>query len=368
MAKATVLTLMASFALSQLPLQAMAQAPSADPSVPSTSQPESREARRAARKKKAKLILRKVGRTSGRISTAVAVATARPFMSAVGFLRGFFEREDKNTRSAALLKMLLESGNHERLHELAFSSGNAKDYAAALVEEVGTMLEEKGEYVLKSILHDIQPAIDLDAPIENIDMRTVDLNKLTPELVRANPDFRFFEELVGDLDEDRLVTAVRNGEDIESELPEIELSDYAAALPHGLEAAGAVILQTIIAPSVIGSIASVAGAIYAWPVVLGYAGAGISVWQCMIPKNKERVAKALEGRDAYGADEQEQFENDTDLANFCQKVTNDSLFKLITSRSKGYLAGKKAKKWFRGKFPRNIPPADDASPNAPAIH
>ncbi len=351
--KASVLGLAACMALTSAAMPSFAHA-DAQGKTPTPEQ----QARRALRKKKIKEALTQLGRTTGLVSTQVAVETARPFITASAFVRAFFEKETTNADSGALLTILIRKEYHDRLAEISVQQPDFKSYLVAMTEEVSTILEEYGDYTLKSILRDVRPSLDMDLELAQIKLTPAEAASMNADLIRKNPDFRLFEAAVGGIDESVLADVLRTGKYDMIDTPDVDFSNYKAALPNPLEAGSTVFSQLILTPMILGSISSLLGNIYTLPIELGYVGAGISIWQCLIDKNEARVKKAMtEGRTAYQSDEQ--YANDLDLAQFCMKVTNDSIFKLTLSRSKGFVAGKNAKKWFNKKFPHDVaaPPA-----------
>ncbi len=350
--KATVLGMATCMALTSAAMPSYAHA-GKSPRTPE------QQARLELRKKKLHDLIRKVGRTSGKVSTEVAVGSARPFIAASAFVRAFFEKETTNTRSAGLLTILLKKEYHERLAEISMQHPDLKSYTVAMTLEVAAILEETGELAIKSILHDVRPSLDMNLELDEIKFTDTEKAQLKADLIRKNPDFRLYEDAVGSVDEYQLAEVLRTGKFDEVEIPsDIDLENYQAAFPSPFEASATFLTQLIITPMIIGSISTLAANLYTLPITLGYLGAGLSIWQCTIDKNEARVKKAMtDGRSAYQSDEQ--YANDLDLAQFCMKVTNDSIFKLTLSRSKGYVAGKRARVWLDKKFPADKTPPSE---------
>lgn len=265
---------------------------------------------------KKKLTLKRVLMGAGKATTFVSVQTARPFVNAAGFIKGFFEKPSKNEDKMKYMKFFLK-------YEDKFSD-IWKDFDPRLEEEQKEKIVESFKKRANSIVEEKRAIINEDMMAyfsENTELLS---NEAVMEFVNNHPEFADVKELVGPID----------SECIEC-LDDLELfADPFAVLNAdkitAIEGVAGYAVKTMVPKMVLGIVSKSLGS-----AVLGVglvADAGFVTSALMCSMNKKMKSKIDDG--------------DDELAQFCRYVVNKSAYQISKSRMKGYVKGKD----FRRKF------------------
>lgn len=272
-------------------------------------------------KSKEEVIISNIGRKLGKLSAAISVATAKPFLSASGFLTGIFEKPQNNQDIVALYQFLL---NHsQELDQLYLKAGKPEELVELMLAQIEVIVENKTRVILNDTLKTLGIKRELPADLSDFELSdeeiaSIDRSKLTPDLVNKHPEYQELLPLIGEVSQDELEDLVMIGYSSKY----ITLDNYKQALPKIHEGVLTIATQVAVPRTVLGIISGSLAGLYATPVVLSNVGTGISAAVCLQKPTQDK------------------FQNDKDLREFCSFVVNRSAYQLTRARAKGYVSGK----------------------------
>jgi hypothetical protein len=288
-----------------------------------------------------KLKFHKVLRGIGYGATWVSINTARPFMSSAGFLTGLFQKPDKDKEAFYFLQFFL---NHSQEFDNLYKEvGTFEEYAQAFQHKMEEIIILKAGLILNDAMREItgdempieviyksigvEPYAsdeNIKTIIESIDIFDIDESKIHPSLINEHPEYQELRPLLGDVTMDDVLNLIMKQDfpvDVE---PAAILGGSTPKLYEGLMAyMGKLILPKLIISKVSASAAS-------WVTTIGVVadiGAVTSALVCSLHKKT---------KDAM--------ESDAEVKEFCSYVVNQSAYKLVKARAKGFVAGKKFRK------------------------
>jgi hypothetical protein len=263
-------------------------------------------------------LLKKIGRGAAWLSTT----TAKPFMTAAGFIKGSLENQDQNKELTALFQFFI---NHqEDFDDLYLKAGTPEDMINLMLIKMEEIMERKSRIIMKDFLLQLGISREIPEDLSKFELTpeeiaAIDQSKISVDLINNHPEYREVRNTIGAMTQQDLVDIITSGHFNKS----ISFDLYKDSVPSVPELVGTVVGQ-IFAPQIaLGVISNSLAGLYATPVVLADIGTGVSAAVCL---EKET---------------QSQFETDQDLKMFCSYVTNRSAYQLMKSRAKGYVAGKK---------------------------
>jgi len=282
-------------------------------------------------KSKGQVILTNTGRGLGKISAWVSTNTSKPFMGAAGFLRGVFEKKDKNADLVHLYKFFL---NHSKdFDPLYLEAGTPESMIELVLAQMEVILEKKTRVILKDFL--VSVGINRELPTDLSDFQlsdeeiaSIDFDKVSPDFINNHPEYAELKPILGPVSDEELNDLIITGYLDTS----IGFENYKEALPKIHEGVATIVGQLVVPKAALGVISKSLAGLYSAPVMAADIATGISSAICL---QKETQAK---------------FEQDLDLKAFCSYVVNKSAYELIKSRAKGYVSGKS----FREKIERKI--------------
>ncbi len=281
-------------------------------------------------KPKEKVIATNIGRKVGKGSAWLTTVTAKPFMNAAGFLRGFFEKSDKNKDVVGLYAFLL---NHsDEFDKIYIEAGTSDEMVELVLGKTDEIIKRKARIILGDFLKTLGITREIpedlsDFELSDEEIASIDMDKVSPDLINNHPEYKELKPIIGDMSEEDVNDIIISGY-FDTSIP---MNNYKAALPSIHEGIFTIVGQIVGPKIALGAISNSLAGIYATPVLAADIGTGISTAICM---QKETQAK---------------FETDKDLRSFCSYVINRSGYELIKSRAKGYLAGKRAKEKLEAK-------------------
>lgn len=264
----------------------------------------------------------KIGRKLGKGAAWVTTTTAKPFITAAGFVKGAVEKGDKNKEVVALYQFIL---NHEdEFDNLYLEAGTPEEMVEIILAKVEEIMDEKSRLIMKDFL--VSVGINKEIP-ENMsdfeltadELAKIDMDKLDPAFINNHPEYQEVKGLIGEMTKENLEDIVTSGYFDKA----ISFENYKGAIPTTPELIGTIVTQIFVPKIALGVVSSTLAGLYVAPVVAAQIGTGISTVICL---EKENQAK---------------FESDKDLRNFCSYVTNRTAYQLMKGRAKGYVAGKK---------------------------
>jgi hypothetical protein len=274
-----------------------------------------------AKKEKRKDFLTKLGRKLGKGSAWVTTATAKPFMSAAGFVTGAIDKGDKNQDIVALYNFFL---NHqEEFDNLYREAGIPEDMIELMLYKMEEIMDKKSRIIMKDFLAHL--GVDTELP-ENLldfelsadDIANIDPDKIDVAFINNHPEYKEVKPLIGEMTTEELMDIVTSGYFDKA----ISFENYKAALPNPYELAGTIVGQIFVPKIALGIVSSTLAGLYVAPVVAAQLGTAASTVVCLQEQTKDK------------------FENDDDLRMFCSYITNRTSYQLLKSRAKGYVAGK----------------------------
>lgn len=302
---------------------------------------------KSTKREKRKELVAKVARGAGLGATVVTRTLLKQFVFASSWVRGLVGKRRNQEASLALLDILLRDENLQRFDAITKSSTTWEEYMSDMQDEVETILEDYVDETLVSVLHDVDGSISKDAKLEDIDFLSLDLTKMTPELLASNEDYRRLEAMIGEMDEQRvlddlfskgelnLMSGNTTEKDVEAKIQE-RVNLLSTKIVDNIDVGAAVVGQTVITPLLIkGVFGKAAMQAFNWITLPALAGTGISAWQCLRAPTQIKIAT-----DAADADA-----NTQGLQKFCNKVLNTSAYQLLKARSKGLQSGNHTKVW-----------------------
>lgn len=264
----------------------------------------------------------KIGRKLGKGAAWVATTTAKPFMTAAGFVKGSVEKGDKNKDVVAMYQFFL---NHqEEFDNLYLEAGTPEEMIELMMAKMEEIMEKKSRIIMKDFLANLGINKEIPEDLSTFELTaeeiaSIDESKLDPDFINNHPEFKEVKPLIGAMTKEDIMDIVESGYFDKA----ISFENYKAALPSPYELAGTIVTQVFVPKIALGVISSTLAGLYVAPVVAAQIGTGVSAAICL---QKENQAK---------------FESDKDLKMFCSYVTNKSAYELMKSRAKGYVAGKK---------------------------
>ena len=275
-----------------------------------------------SKKTKAKNFFSKLGKKLGKGAAWLSTTTAKPFMTAAGFVKGSVEKGDKNKDVVALYQFFL---NHqEEFDNLYMEAGTPEEMVELMLLKMEEIMEKKSRLIMKDFL--IHLGINKEIP-EDItefeltaeEIASIDESKIDVDFINNHPEYKEVKPLIGEMTKDELMDIVTSGYFDKA----ISFENYKAAVPSVPELVGTVVAQIFVPKIALGVISNTLAGLYVAPVVAAQIGTGVSAAICLQKKNQEK------------------FESDKELKEFCSYVTNRSSYQLMKSRAKGYVAGKK---------------------------
>ena len=273
-------------------------------------------------KAKSKSFFKKVGRALGKGAAWVTTTTAKPFITAAGFVKGAVEKGDKNKDLVALYQFIL---NHEdEFDNLYLEAGTPEEMMELVLLKVEDIMEEKSRIIMKDFLASVGIKKELpedmsDFELSSEELAKIDMDKLDPSFINNHPEYKEVKPLIGEMKKEDLQDIVTSGYFNKA----ISFENYKAAVPSAVELLSTVVAQIFVPKIALGVVSSTLAGLYVAPVVAAQIGTGISTVICL---EKDTQAK---------------FESDKDLRSFCSYVTNRTAYQLAKGRAKGYVAGKK---------------------------
>lgn len=275
-----------------------------------------------SKKAKTKNFFKKLGRTLGKGAAWVTTTTAKPFITAAGFVKGAVEKGDKNKEVVALYQFIL---NHEdEFDNLYLEAGTPEEMVEIILAKVEEIMDKKSRLIMKDFLVSVGinkeiPEDMADFELTSEELAKIDMDKLDPAFINNHPEYQEVKGLIGEMTKENLQDIVTSGYFDKA----ISYENYKGAVPTTPELMATIVTQIFVPKIALGVVSSTLAGLYVAPVVAAQIGTGISTVICL---EKENQAK---------------FEADKDLKNFCSYVTNRTSYQLMKGRAKGYVAGKK---------------------------
>ncbi|MBL7714757.1 MAG: hypothetical protein JNL01_04765 [Bdellovibrionales bacterium] len=331
-----------------------------------------KEQKKELRKKRRQRLGRKIARGFGKVSAATYMAVTRNFLAAGGFIRGLAEKPENNPRVVAILRLIFTSKDFGTLRATYKKAGTFDEYATEFGTDLAALLQTEVESLILAILRDADPRIPADQDLLKLDLTQVDLSKLDAKKIRENERFQLIDQAFGPFDVEETVDDLKLGildPKLIGEMTDADeaLEQLVGHLPNWKELGGVFLGEHLLTPMILKAVSQTAGALYTWPLIVTAAGTAGSVFVCNRSHIQARVKAAGKGASTYT--DQEQYENDEELRRFCSYVTNQSLFRAVLGREKGYVAGKKFRLKLRKIFGKKgasggtTPPSPTASTN-----
>lgn len=311
---------------------------------------------RAEAKKPIKLKLRKLLLGASKGLTAVSVHSARPFMASAGFLKGFFQKVEKNQDSFEFLSFYL---NHTKKFDNLYKTVDSlEEYSEKTFEIIETILVEKMRIIAQDSLNklleknenddlikiskdSILISLGLDKKV--VDQRALSLSQIassyigefnisyySPDLINEHPEYQEVRGILGDFSADDLNTLFMSdstnaiGEKAASLDFESIMEGAKISIAEGL---GAFAAQLFIPKIVLGTISKSVGNIVFLPILAADLGFISSALVCSLNKNVQ--ASIASG--------------DEELKSFCNYTLIKSAYIMSRSKARGFVSGKKAK-------------------------
>lgn len=274
-----------------------------------------------SRQSKVKSFFKKLGQKLGKGAAWLSTATAKPFMTATGFVTGVVEKKDKNQNIVAMYEFFL---NHqEEFDDLYLEAGTPEEMVELMLMKVEAILEHKSRILMKEYLLSLGIDRDLtvDFELSTEELAKIDLDNLDPSFINNHPEYQELRPILGDLTKEEVTDIVTSGYFSKS----ISFNNVKEALPKPYELAATVAAQIVVPQMALGIISKTVAGLYATPVIAADIGTGISAAICLQPEIRS------------------EFETDKELKSFCSYVTNRSSYQLMKSRAKGYISGKKVR-------------------------
>jgi hypothetical protein len=292
---------------------------------------------RACRKQKRKDNFNKFARNIGKGLTWFSIETMRPFMNSANFLKGFFEKKDKNADLEALSLFFLK---HEADFALAYEGATTfEDYLEKMNEVLQDILAKKAQIILTDILKaqgikldgldQVQSIEDLDLLLQKNNMSMSDLialaknlESLNPSVINNHPEFQDLKPLLGEISKEQIVEFVTSQSFTPNKEIDLEALFKQEKVSLIVEGLAAITGQIIVPKAVVGIISGAVGGVVGGAIVAADVGAAISMGICA--SNKVQAT----------------LNTDAEMAKFCSYVLYRSAHKLMKSKSKGYTKGK----------------------------
>jgi hypothetical protein len=292
---------------------------------------------RACRKQKRKDNFNKFARSIGKGLTWFSIETMRPFMSSANFLKGFFEKKDKNADLEALSLFFLKN---EADFAAAYENATTfEDYIEKLGVVLQDILTQKAQIILTDILKaqgikleglDLVKSIDdLEALLEKNNMAMADLialaqnlESLDPAIINNHPEFQDLKPLLGEISKEQIVEFISSQSFTPNKEIDLEALFKQEKVSLIVEGLATITGQVIIPKAVVSAISGAAGGIVGGAIAIADAGAAISMGICA----SNKVQATLNA--------------DAEMAKFCSYVLYRSAHKLVKSKTNGYTKGK----------------------------
>ncbi len=268
--------------------------------------------------------LARLGRDLGKGATWISTITAKPFMSASGFITGLFEKKDKNQDILALYKFLL---NHQaEFDDLYLEAGTPDEMMSLIIAKMEEITEQKKVLIVHDLLASLGIKRERSDKLEDYaltaeEIASIDLSKLDPSLINNHPAYAELRPILGDVSEQDLEDIVVSNYFDKA----MSFENYQETQPKAYEALITVLGKTIAPRVALNVVSKSLSGIYGWVTIPADIGTGVSAAICL---QDETVSK---------------FKADDDLRSFCSYVTNRSMYQLTKSRAKGYVAGKNSR-------------------------
>lgn len=301
-----------------------------------------KECKKQRRKEKFNNFLRSIGKGLSWFS----ITTARPFMNASNFLKGFFEKPEKNQDLEALMKFFVS--NEEKLYQAALEATTIDDYIIRLEEIIETIMQDKMRIIVTDILkaqginipgmESVVTLEDLQSVLEENDLGIDELlemaskiENLDPALINEHPEFQDLRGLVGDISKEQIQEFLQTQSFEPSKTIDLEALVKKERTSLIVEGVGTLLGQVFVPKMVIGAISGAAGGVVMGATLVADAGQAISTAICAKSETQAKL------------------DDDAQMANFCRYILYRSSHLLMKSKAKGYLAGKKLKRKMKQK-------------------
>lgn len=270
---------------------------------------------------KTKKFFTKLGLAIGKGAAWLATATAKPFISAAGFVTGAVEKGEKNQDIVALYKFFLN--HHKEFDKLYLEAGTPEEMIELMLVQMELIMENKTRIIMQDFLAHLGIEKELpedmsDFELTSAEIARIDQSKINVDFINNHPEYKEVKPLIGEMTQEEVMDIITSGYFDKS----ISFENYKQALPKPHELVATLVTQIFVPQIALGVVSSTLAGLYVAPVVVAQIGTAASVAVCL---QKEIQAK---------------FENDNDLKMFCSYVTNRSAYQLLKSRAKGYVAGK----------------------------
>lgn len=275
-----------------------------------------------SKKEKTKSFFSKLAKKLGKGAAWVSTTTAKPFMTAAGFIKGSVEKGDKNKDIVAMYQFFL---NHqEEFDNLYLEAGTPEEMIELMMAKMEEIMQKKSLLIMKDFLAHLGIKKEIPEDITKFELTaeeiaSIDESKIDVDFINNHPEYKEVKPLIGEMTKEDLMDIIQSGYFDKS----ISFENYKAALPNPYELAGTIVGQIFVPKIALGVISGTLAGLYTLPVVAADIGTGVSTAICLKKENQEK------------------FESDKDLKMFCSYVTNKSAYELMKSRAKGYVAGKK---------------------------
>ncbi|MGK0367409.1 MAG: hypothetical protein ACI9QD_000544, partial [Thermoproteota archaeon] len=283
------------------------------------------------------------GRFLGKASALITLTTMRPFLQATNFFKGLFEKEEKNKDLETIMLFFLD--NEVEFRALYRESTTLEDYAQRAEELVTSIVEDESLKIAKNLLAIMNISIDGIEEAQSMDEITevfeglnpeelmeivlsADVELLTPEVFNQEIKNANLANLITPVTEEQIENFLFNQEIDFELLIDIEALIESEKKSLLIEGITSVVAQMTVAPIILSAVtAGIAGPLVAVTIAADI-GVALSTKVCL--KNQDKI------------------ETDKDLSKFCGFIMYRSVHKLLKSKARGYVAGKKLKRSILG--------------------
>lgn len=275
-----------------------------------------------SKKAKAKSFFSKIGKKLGKGAAWLSTTTAKPFMTASAFIKGAVEKGDKNKELVALYQFFL---NHEaEFDDLYLEAGTPEEMIELMLARMEEIMEKKTHVIMKDFLLHLGITREIPADMKDFELTaeeiaSIDESKIDPDFINRHPEYKEVKGIIGEMTKQDIMDIVESGYFEKA----ISFEDYKSAAPSIPELVGTVVGQIFVPKIALGIVSKTLAGLYMLPVLAADVGTGVSTAICLKKENQEK------------------FESDKDLKQFCSYVVNRTGYQLMKGRAKGYVAGKK---------------------------
>ncbi len=272
-------------------------------------------------KPKGQILATNAGRKLGRGAAWITTATGKPFANAAAFVKGLFQKQDKNQDVLALYKFFIN--NSEEFDKLYLEASTPADMVNLMVGKTQEIVQRKTNAIVRDYL--VSLGIKREIPedlrgfeLTSEELEAINLEEVSGDFINNHKDYADLKPFMGEVTQkeaqDVVLASLLN--------KEVSFKNFKAFVPSVTEGAGALVGQMFAPKIALGVLSSSLSGLYATPVIMANIGTGVSSAICL------------------QKDQAEKFEKDKDLASFCSYVVNRTGYELMKSRAKGFVAGK----------------------------